>query len=209
MLVYDYRQKIYNEFFSLEKTRNQFRELLCKLNYNDLYILEYSRIIRNLQYHLDWWTLENVLGKAKKNFTVIEGWIKSFAEGKAESLPFRKVLKTTWGFYEQHVTLERWKKVYYRKKMWELANLHVPNKSPAYVRCLSGSKIQKSTVWTNLFLFRFQFTNSNPINSIRVVDITWILFSLVLKLSWKSSDRQKHKSNRWYHTTIWFQSWIN
>lgn len=42
---------------------------------------------------------------------------KAFSHDKAKSLLRRKVLKTTEGFYEQHVTLERWTKVYYRKNV--------------------------------------------------------------------------------------------
>lgn len=44
-------------------------------------------------------------------------WDKAFSHDKAKSLLRRKVLKTTEGFYEQHVTLERWTKVYYRKNV--------------------------------------------------------------------------------------------
>lgn len=64
------------------------------------------------------------------NLTIIEGCIKVFfrkKKGERSQLVSEKVLKTTWGFHEQHVTPWHGQIC----SVGKIVNLHVPNKSPS------------------------------------------------------------------------------
>lgn len=89
----------------------------------------------------------------RESLTLRSFWEASDSSSGKQIASICKVLETTWGFYEQHVT-PCWTKTEFivKEKLQKYANLHVPDKSRS---SLSGRilrvKDRKKIHWVNFF----------------------------------------------------------